>query len=120
MVVDEALFEGDDLVGASVCRELSLNASKNNEGTVGAATLNSVSKRESCREDEMQLPEGRVGLGNTNRIVERQPERLMSVVTALVVEEVGLDVLKNREEYTASLVGGNAATGTGDAFGNSS
>lgn len=41
----------------------------------------------------------------------------MGVVTALVVEQVRLDVLKDGEKYTARLVGGNTAARAGYALG---
>ena len=40
----------------------------------------------------------------------------MSVVTALVLEQVGLDILKDREEGAAGCVGSNTAAGAGYAL----
>lgn len=64
---------------------------------------------------KMHPPEGGVGLGNTNCIVERDTKRLVDVVAALVLEHVVLKVLKDREEDTARFVGRDTAVGTVDA-----
>ena len=48
--------------------------------------------------------------------MECQAESLVSVVTALVLEQVGLDILKDREEGAAGCVGSNTAAGAGYAL----
>ena len=48
--------------------------------------------------------------------MERQAESLVSVVTALVLEQVVLDVLEDGEEHTASLVSSDTAAGASDTL----
>lgn len=64
------------------------------------------------------MPNGRVVLREPDGVVEGQTERLVDLLTALsAVEEVRLDVLKNREEHAARRMGGDVAVGAGDALG---
>ena len=48
--------------------------------------------------------------------MECQAESLVRVVTALVLEQVGLDVLEDGEENTAGLVSCDTAAGASDTL----
>ena len=65
-------------------------------------------------------PERRVSLGDADSVVECQPESFVRVVTTLVLEEIGLDILENGEEHTARLIRRHAAARAGNAFGDGS
>ena len=65
----------------------------------------------------MCVPDRGVVQGEADGIVEGQAESLVGVVTALVVEQVRLDVLKDGEKYTARLIGGDTAARAGYALG---
>ena len=49
--------------------------------------------------------------------MERQAKSLVSVVTALILEQVRLDILEDGEEHAAGLVSGDTAARAGDALG---
>ena len=52
--------------------------------------------------------------------MECQSKSLVRVVAALVLEEIGLDILENGEENTARLISRYAAAWAGNAFGDCS
>ncbi len=104
MLRDEWLLERDDVVRAVVGVECRLDLGEEDDRAVSAAT------------DELStgLRRGREG----DCVVEGETEGLVSLLSTLVVEEVLLDVVADREECAARRVGrGVLAVGARNAAG---
>ena len=116
---NEASLESDDLVSTSICRKRCFYFPEEYEGSIGAATVGTMSKtvEASGLQHVGDSPEGSVGLGDADSVVERQTKSLVSVVTALILEQVRLDILEDGEEHAAGLVSGDTAARAGDALG---
>lgn len=83
-VASEERREGvDRIVDTSVSSEVGLDLREQDHGPVSTSTVEGTSP------------------GETDGVVESQTERLVSVFTALTLKEIRLQVIEQREEYTA-------------------
>ena len=102
------LLEGperlDDLIKTDVRVESGLNVREDHDGTISSATTMSEVVRLKDTSEAQNVPELALGLhswGDGNGVVESETESLVSLITALVVEHVVLQIVANGEQSAA-------------------